>query len=210
LLGKTASKRGWHGVTLRKAPATVHEVAVESVEEKSPAEAAGLKPGDVILCVGDIRVERPLDFYRALVEASPGEDLALSVRHGDATRSAELALAAPPARAKGPVNPMWEILGLELKPMAPQEFRERFHTEYRGGLTVAAVRPQGPAAEQGVRRGDVLVGMHIWETVSLENVQYIMNRADFANLSPVKFYILRGSETLYGFLPVGSVPSERK
>jgi serine protease Do len=105
---------------------------------------------------------------------------------------------------------MWEFLGLELKVIPQQEFRDRFHTEYRGGLTVTSVRAQGPAAEQGVRRGDVLVGMHIWETVTVENVQYIMNRPDFANLSPVKFYILRGNETLFGFLPVSSVQPQRK
>ena len=52
--------------------------------------------------------------------------------------------------------------------------------------------------------GDVLVGMHIWETVSLENVAYILKRPDFASLSPVKFFILRGDETLYGYLPVAA------
>ncbi|MEN6498408.1 MAG: serine protease, partial [Thermoguttaceae bacterium] len=55
---------------------------------------------------------------------------------------------------------------------------------------------------QGIRQGDVLVGMHIWETISLENVSYIINRPDFASLTPIKFFILRGSETLYGYLPV--------
>jgi serine protease Do len=210
LMGKAAAKRGWHGVTLKKSPAAVHEVVVESVEKKSPAEAAGLKAGDLILAVGDVQVKRPLDFYRALVETSAGEQTALSVRRGEETLAADLAMAAPPTYDKTPASPMWDSLGLELKPIAPQEFRDRFRTEYRGGLTVTAVRPQGPAAEQGVRRGDVLVGMHIWETVSLENVQYIMNRPDFANLSPLKFYILRGAETLYGFLPVSSVQPQRK
>ncbi len=183
---------------------------VESVEKSSPAEAAGLKAGDQIVSVGEVQVRRPLDFYRGLVEASPGDELAVSVRRGEETKNAQLAFAAVPNYVKVPVNPMWDLLGLELKPVSPQEFRERFHTEYRGGLSVAAVRPQSPAAEQGVRRGDVLVGMHIWETVSLENVQYIMNRPDFANLSPVKFYILRGAETLYGFLPVSSTQPQRK
>ena len=44
--------------------------------------------------------------------------------------------------------------------------------------------------------GDVLVGMHIWETTTLDNVAYILNRPDFADLNPVKFFILRGDETL--------------
>ena len=64
------------------------------------------------------------------------------------------------------------------------------------------VRPDGPAAKQGIRRGDVLVGMHIWETITLDNVNYMLDRPDFATLEPVKFYILRGTETLYGHLTV--------
>jgi len=99
-------------------------------------------------------------------------------------------------------SPSWELLGLELKPIPTAEFQKMFQTRYRGGLSVAAVRPQSSAASQGIRRGDVLVGMHIWETISMENVAYILNRPDFAALNPVKFFILRGSDTLYGYLPV--------
>lgn len=67
---------------------------------------------------------------------------------------------------------------------------------------VTAVRADSPAAKQGIRRGDILVGMHVWETVSTENVAYILNRPDFASIEPLKFYILRGNETLYGHLQV--------
>ena len=63
------------------------------------------------------------------------------------------------------------------------------------------MRSGSPAAAQGIRPGDVLVGMHIWETVSLDNVNYILKRPDFTSLTPVKFFILRGNETLYGYMP---------
>ena len=62
--------------------------------------------------------------------------------------------------------------------------------------------PSSPAAKQGIVIGDILVGMHIWETATLDNVSYILKRPDFAALNPVKFFILRGNETLYGYLPV--------
>ena len=38
--------------------------------------------------------------------------------------------------------------------------------------------------------------------VSLDNVAYILKRSDFATLNPVKFFILRGNDTLYGYMPV--------
>ena len=58
----------------------------------------------------------------------------------------------------------------KLAPIPAEVFRRTFHSRYRGGLTIKEVRKGSPAAKQGMRAGDVLVGMHIWETVSLENV----------------------------------------
>ena len=89
-------------------------------------------------------------------------------------------------------------LGMELKPIAAEEFRQNYQTRFRGGLMVTAVRPGQSRRGQSIRPGDVLVGMHIWETISLENVSYILNRPDLNSVSPIKFFILRGTETLYG------------
>jgi serine protease Do len=83
-------------------------------------------------------------------------------------------------------------------------------TRYRGGLSIVAVRPNSPAATQGLKVGDVLVGMHIWETVSMENISYILKRPDFTSLSPVKFYILRGDETLFGYLPLPTIRTAQR
>ena len=102
------------------------------------------------------------------------------------------------------MGPAWELLGLELKAIPAADFRQKYQSRYRGGLLVTHVRPNSPAAAQGIRSGDVLVGMHIWETVSPENVAYILKRPDFATLDPVKFFILRGSDTLYGYMAVGT------
>jgi serine protease Do len=97
-----------------------------------------------------------------------------------------------------------------LRPIQTEEFRKNHQTRYRGGLSVVAVRPNSPAATQGIAPGDVLVGMHIWETVTLENVAYILNRPDFAGLSSVKFFILRGEETLYGHLPLAPAKTAQR
>ena len=61
-----------------------------------------------------------------------------------------------------------------------------------------------------MRRGDILVGLHVWETATLENVAYILKRPDFAKLGPVKFFILRGDETLFGYLPVAAANTTQR
>jgi serine protease Do len=90
---------------------------------------------------------------------------------------------------------------MELSSISLEQFR-KLNSRYRGGMRVDAVRPDGPASQQGIRAGDVLVGMHVWETISSENVRYILNHADFERFQPIKFYVLRGRETLYGHLPI--------
>lgn len=195
-----------HGVVLAVEP-NEKGLVVASVEKDSPAAEAGLLPGDVISNAGDLELARPLDFQRVLLEATSGQEISLAVRRGEDSLNVSLKLAQaaavrPTTTSVAGSGPVWEVLGLELKPISQDEFRQQFQTGYRGGLMVAAVRSGSAAAGQGIRQGDVLVGMHIWETISLENVSYIINRPDFASLTPVKFFILRGNETLYGYLPV--------
>jgi serine protease Do len=185
-------------------------MVVGSVESKSPAADAGLAAGDVITAIDNKDIQRPLDFQRAILDRKPGERIRLAVRRGGDSLALNLTLGDVPEMVKPAPQPAWELLGVELKPISPEEFRKNHQTRYRGGLGVAAVRPNSPAANQGIVPGDVLVGMHIWETVSLDNVAYILKRPDFTSLSPVKFFILRGDETLYGFLSVGPTKTAQR
>jgi len=203
LLAAHSTHRAWHGVELATDSARAEPgIPVQSVAGKSPAEEAGLKPGDVVTAMGDLEIVRALDFHRAMLGVDVGERITVLVRRGDEALELTLELAKVPGQLKLAAGPHWELLGLELKPIPTSEFRRRHQTRYRGGLSVAAVRPDSPAASQGIFPGDVLVGMHVWETISVKNVDYVVSRPDLAKINPVKFYILRGSETLYGYLPI--------
>jgi serine protease Do len=93
----------------------------------------------------------------------------------------------------------WSQLGLRLNPIPSSIFRG-YHSRYRGGMKVIAVRSGGPAAQQGIRRGDVLVGLHKWETISDDNISYILSSDEFRSNQSFKFYILRDGETLFGHM----------
>lgn len=161
-----------------------------------------LRPGDVVLAVEGRRIERALDWERALLELSPGQSLDIEISRDD--QPMLVTLVTVPARStNNPVEALvWRVLGLKLDVVDAATLAARGETRYRGGLRVVDVRPGGPAAQRGVRPGDILVGIHKWQTVSLENIIYILNSNEFRAAQPVKFYVLRGDETLYGTLRV--------
>ena len=211
MLATSNGDRMWHGVVLTEdSKASKEGPVVASVEEDSPAAEVGLRAGDVFTAVGGTETRRNLDFHRAMLDRKAGDKIELAVQRADDSVTMELTLAGSPVKPKTPTDPAWQVLGLDLQPIPSERFRRMHQTRYRGGLTVTGVRPDGPAAKQGIRSGDVLVGMHVWETVSMENISYILKRSDFAALSPLKFFILRGNETLYGYLPVAANTVRRK
>jgi serine protease Do len=71
---------------------------------------------------------------------------------------------------------------------------------YRGGLLVQEVRFGSPASNKGIRPGDILVGLHIWETLTPDNVSFILDQIETDQMTSVKFYILRGRDTLFGHI----------
>lgn len=192
-----------HGIVGKtKCEPTQRTFVVSSVRRESPGERADLQPGDVITSIAGRKVERALDVELALLGRRKTEDLNVEVLRNGANVTTNLVLAPANGRGGGKIalaDRVWENLGLKLTPMEEQEFR-LLNSRYRGGLAVQEVRPNSPASAQGIRRGDVLVGMHVWETVSLDNVSYVLDRDDLNRQEPVLFYILRGSDTLYGHL----------
>jgi serine protease Do len=72
-------------------------------------------------------------------------------------------------------------------------------------MRVVDVRSKSPAAEYGIKKGDILVGLHVWETIRPEDMSYILNQTSLLNGGePLKFYVIRGQEVLYGNLRFAS------
>ncbi len=187
---------------------------VKSVDSGSLAKKAGLETGDCIVQINDEHLHHPLDFHRTLLGRTSGETLKLIVERGGESVEVELSASGSSAdTAAGSSdwpNLAWELLGVELEAVPGDVFRRKYRTRYRGGLTVQRVRSGSPAADQGILTGDILVGMHIWETITMKNVAYIMSRPNFDEFSPIKFYILRDNDVLYGHLPVSMKPTQQR
>lgn len=161
---------------------------VEKVLDNSLADKSGLKTGDTILAVNNQTVVCGLDFERALLDAKPGEKLAVKYRRGQEELSIDWALDVKTQPAS--IDPLWKELGLRLA-TTDNESITRLYAHLHGGMLVNEVQSQGPAAKAGIQPGDILVGLQNWETCSFDNVNYVLNHENYATFKPLQFHIIR-------------------
>ena len=179
----------------------VRKVVVDRVDNNSPAAAAGLKAGDVMVQAGSIKIATGIDVERAFLERKIGETIPFVIDRQGEEKKVELVLASADRTIQtvSTVDVLWQKLGVQLAQVAP-ELVTRFNSELRGGMEVTAVNANGVAAKAGIRKGDILVGMHQYETITLENVTYVLNLPELATAAPVPFYILRSGQVRRGQL----------
>ncbi len=223
----------FHGMSFDHKRGVDRKLIVRSVAPNSPAEAAGLKPGDEILKMGHTVVVDSADLERTMLGRVVGDKLDLMFRREGKTETKALSLmtnprgggrqqyaaskpalpsqaVAPPVAVNVPVPVMaamvsseksWDILGMKLTSI-PNGTNLLANQPYRGGLLVTEVKPTSPADSNGIKKGDVLVGLHVWETVTQNNVDFVLDHQDFKTINPLKFYILREGETLFGHFQI--------
>jgi len=160
---------------------------VAQVEKGSPAEKAGLKPGDVLLGVNGKAIERSAQIPPLVAAVKPGDkatlsvwrdgkkqDLAVTVGRLDADKTAE---AASPRNEKADTGK----LGLAVRPS-------------KEGLVVEQV--SGPAERAGIQAGDVVTAVNGKPVKSVEELRAVADKAKGA----VAILVRRGETTI--FVPV--------
>jgi serine protease Do len=173
-------------------------VSVERVEPGSPAAEAELKPGDVLEKVGDVAVLTSIDLERALFER-PVKGVPVRVRRpaegSSASETVDVTLVLQAVQSAAHATPaaelVWRRVGVRVQPVGADAVTG-IDRQLRGGLTVLDVATGSPAAKAGLQRGDVLIGLHQWESIDLSNVLFVLNHKDLATFSPFKVYFARG------------------
>ena len=185
-------------------------VTVVNVSASSPAERDGLKPGDRVVRVGSQPVDNRLDFALAMLEVQPGEELDLEVEREGQRLGLAMRMETRSGDSLSVADLAWDVIGVRAKPVAESTMRRlnsRMRTKYRGGLYISAVRPGSPAEQQGILAGDVLLGIHGWQTASLKDLAGILEHPDIQRGPRAKFYLVRREQTLFGHMELAAQPN---
>jgi serine protease Do len=161
--------RGWLGVTIQPVTKELAEkfgltepigALVADVVPGSPADKAGLKRGDVIVGYEGKTVKDMHDLPRLVAETKVGSQVSLEVVREGKKRPLQVTigeLKAEAAASPKAAAPESEVkLGMGLQELNP-ELAKQLNMSGKKGLVVTSVEPGGPAAEAGLRRGDVIL-----------------------------------------------------
>ena len=185
-------------------------VTVADVIASSPADREGLKPGDRVVRVGSQEVDNKLDFSLALMGLRPGDDMELGIQRGSERFDFAVQTESRAAESYTVKELAWSIIGVQAKPVPDSTMRRlnsRMRTRYRGGLYVTAVKSGSAAEQQGIIPGDVLLGIHGWQTSSMKDLAGILEHPDIKEGPRAKFYLVRREQTLFGHMELAAHPS---
>src|SRR5262249_18286741 len=84
---------------------------------------------------------------------------------------------------------VWKRLKLEMEPIGPVDLKRIKAFGYEGGMRLTMSK--GYVVQGQFDDGDILVGLHVWPTRNMTDVAQVLNRPDLAELSPLKFYVVR-------------------
>ena len=147
------SERLWFGARLRP---TGRGLTVAGIEPDSPAEKAGLQAGDDILRVDDGEPRGLIDFNHRLFAAGDRRDVRLRVQRDGSPLNLRVRLVRETSVFTATL--IRQKIGLSVQEITP-ELAEQMGLLTRSGLLIAGVDKGSEAAQNGARRGQVLVGL---------------------------------------------------
>jgi serine protease Do len=150
-------------------------VEITRVEENSPAEKAGVKPGDVVQEYNGQRVEGMEQFGRMVRETPPGREVKLTISRNGAALTLTAMLSTRKYRFSGNFPPGFEMpefhmpdipqiytatrsamLGVEAETLGSQL---AVYFGVKEGVLVRSVLENTPAQKAGIKAGDVITKM---------------------------------------------------
>jgi serine protease Do len=186
--------------------------AVNAIEKGSPADKAGIEPGDVILKFDGKAVNTSSELPRLVGATRPGTKVSIQIWRKGATKDLSVVIGEIPeekvsvknGKSPKPVEQAANRLGLVLSELTSEQKRD---LKVTGGLLVEDIR--GNAARAELRPGDVILSL-IARGVSTDiktTEQFNQLLTQFDKASNITLLVRRGE--IQTFLTIKGLPDKK-
>jgi serine protease Do len=160
--------RGWLGVQIQKVDDQMAQslkmkeakgALVSDVTAGSPADKAGVEPGDVILGADAKVIEDNSDLSRYIAGKAPGTTVKLRALRDGAEKTLSVTLGTFPDESEDPesTDEKKGKLGMTIRTLSPQLAEQLELPRSAKGVVVTEVEAGEVADDSGIQRGDVIV-----------------------------------------------------
>ena len=158
--------RGWLGVVIQNVDKELADsfglkqaggILVSEIQNNSPASAAGLKQGDVIVKLNDIELEDVSDLRNRVALLEPGSTAMLQIIRDGRDKKIQVTIGEQPSgfrtagKAINNQNSL-EQFGLTLQELTP-ELADKFDYKENSGLIISDIKPGSPADDARLKPG---------------------------------------------------------
>jgi serine protease Do len=196
--------RGWLGVMIQKVTPDIAEslgyddatgALVSEVMPDGPAAAAGLQQGDVIVEYDGEAVEESADLPRLVARTAVGKRVGVTVLRGERRREFTVEIGELQDEAATVPTATGEGLGMSVQTLTAEIAENLGLDRGLNGVVVTAVDPDGPAAEAGIRRGDVLLEVNRRPIRNARQYEKALRGA--GKDKSILFLVRRGDSTIF-------------
>ena len=210
---KGSVTRGWLGAQIQSVTADLAEslglkkaegALIAEPQPDSPASKAGIKSGDVIVSMDGTPVKDARDLARKVAAMAPGSEMkfgimrngteqSVTVTLGEMAKQREARAGSDESDARGGAEPR---IGLTVAPAG------KVGGAGEQGVVVTSVEPNGIAASQGFRTGDVILEVGGRMVATPEDVRKALTDARGEDKRSVLMRVKSGDATKFVSVPL--------
>jgi len=205
--------RGWLGVQIQPVTSALADALglkqtggalVDEPQPGSPAAKAGMKAGDVIVSADGTSIKDSRNLAQTIGAMHPGSSVRLDLIRDGSRQTMTVTLGELPNQQEAQAGSEQQDSQLPLPRLGLSLAPAKAASGANQGVVVAAVDPNGPAAEQDIKAGDVIMNVGGSAVSTPGDVQKQLAELRSAGKHSVLVRMKSGDATHYVALPLAT------